>query len=114
MSKAYDQLAAALGGVKESAAQLDQVEKMLKDLLQHRQHMAEWKHIKYAHTALLPMTDSICARAQLLLCLCYIQHLVEMKGMLRCMPTELALCVCVCVRACVTLGNHRIQANRGH
>lgn len=46
VSKAYDQLAAALRGVKESAAQLDQVEKMLKDLLQHRQHMAEWKHIK--------------------------------------------------------------------
>ncbi|KAL0043967.1 hypothetical protein WJX82_009704 [Trebouxia sp. C0006] len=45
-SEAYDQLAAALRGVKESAAQLDQVEKMLKDLLQHRQHMAEWKHIK--------------------------------------------------------------------
>ncbi|KAL0024964.1 hypothetical protein WJX77_006455 [Trebouxia sp. C0004] len=46
VSKAYDQLATALRGVKASSAQLDEVEKMLKDLLQHRQHMAEWKHIK--------------------------------------------------------------------
>ena len=66
VSKAYDQLAAALRGVKESAAQLDQVEKMLKDLLQHRQHMAEWKHIKYADIALLSMTDSIFSCAELL------------------------------------------------
>jgi len=68
-SKAYDQLAAVLRGVKESAAQLDQVEKMLKDLLQHRQHMAEWKHIKYALTALLSMTAIIFSHAILWLCL---------------------------------------------
>jgi len=61
VSKAYDQLAAALRGVKESAAQLDQVEKMLKDLLQ-------------PDIALLSMTDSIFSCAKLWLCLCYIDN----------------------------------------
>ncbi|KAA6422724.1 MAG: hypothetical protein FRX49_07259 [Trebouxia sp. A1-2] len=46
VSKAYDQLASTLRSVKESAAQLDKVEDLLKYLLLHRQHMAEWKHIK--------------------------------------------------------------------
>lgn len=75
VSKAYDQLATALMGVKASAAQLDQIEKMLKALLQHRQYMAEWRHIKYADIALPFMTDSICSCAKSWLCLCHLDSI---------------------------------------
>lgn len=93
MSKAYDQLASTLRSVKESAAQLDKVEDLLKYLLLHRQHMAEWKHIKYAHTALLSMTDHehLFMCQNVVVSLSHRQHMAVMMGVLRCMLPVLTL-----------------------
>lgn len=46
VTKAHDQLITALKDVAASAAQLDLMEKMLNNVLQHRRHMAKWDNIR--------------------------------------------------------------------